>query len=86
MHQLSTEIGRREQRLLKEPPSHVDPSEFEFASLREAAERNKMSRNQELDGVVNQLSGWYSLLAQTSNEVFIVEHCLRPRTGAACPA
>jgi len=60
-------------------PRTKSPPKIDYATLREAAERSRSSRCQELDRIVEQLSGWYALLAKTSNEVFIVEHHMRPK-------
>ena len=84
-HQIATRFASRTRALLREQRSHgisqrpyPPPPEITFEELR--ASLPDTSRQEERRRTIDEIRGWYDLLAEVGNIVFLVEHGRR-RTG-----
>ena len=74
IHELATAIGHRERRLFQQRPEAVEAEDFTFEDLQKFRKAAEGKIEEEISGATKRLAGWYELLAQLSNEAFIVEH------------
>jgi hypothetical protein len=77
VHVISTELGRREQRLVNEPPSRTDEDPFDFVITDEVLQKFSEEAEVAHRKRISYPMDWYRLLIRASNDVFIIENTLR---------
>ena len=79
VHELATEMGHRERRLVRDPLDLEELKAMGGPELRHHRIALKAARQQEISAMISQLTEWYILLVRASNEMFVVEYRCRGR-------
>ena len=79
VHVIATELGRRQQRLVDDPPS-APTDEFDWVITDEMLDKYSKEVETQHRNRISHPMDWYRLLIDASNHVFIIENTLRPRT------
>jgi hypothetical protein len=77
VHEISTEIARRESEMIRRGRKAKEVKNIDFAAIREVAKKDINSRQEKITQTINELADWYKILVQASNEAFIFENYRR---------